>query len=446
MEKPAKPTPDFPLFPHNNGQWAKKIANKLYYFGPWDDPQAALLCYSEMMSRNIPTQKKPVKPHPDFPLYPHASGQWAKKVRYKTRFFGPWDDPQGALRRWLDQRDDLLAGREPYHGGITVKELVDKFIVSKESLAKSGDLSRRHLEDCKKIGEVVNDTFRSRRVEELGPSDFEKMRIDFAKRHGTVALAGDVTAVRTIFNFAFKQRLIDKPVNFGEGFKKPSAASMRKARNAKGTRMFQPNQLRLMLQEARPQLRAMILLAINCGFGNNDCALLKWANLDLKNGWVTYPRPKTGVNRRCKLWPETVAALTEFKTTDYVFVTRRGNSWTAQSVYDNPISREMTKLLRKLKIYRPGLSFYALRHTFETIAGESRDQAAVDYIMGHVPKSDDMSAVYRERMLDKRLFRVARYVRNWLKPALAFRPLQVGTDEIKPSPKIECDSVAACSN
>jgi hypothetical protein len=287
MDKPTKPTPDFPLFSHNNGQRAKKIDRKLFYFGPWDNPQEALLRYREMESRNILSQKKPVKPHPDFPLFPHSAGQWAKKVRYKTYYFGPWDDPHGALQRWLDQRDDLLAGREPYQGGITVQEVVDKFITSKTALAKSGDLSRRHLEDCKKIGEVVNHAFKNRRVEELRPSDFEKMRTAFAKRHGTVALAGDVIRVRMIFNFAFKQRLIDKPVNFGEGFKKPSAASMRKARNAKGTRMFQPDQLRLLLQEAHPQLQVMILLAINCGFGNNDCALLKWKHLDLKAGWVS---------------------------------------------------------------------------------------------------------------------------------------------------------------
>ena len=47
--------------------------------------------------------------------------------------------------------------------------------------------------------------------------------------------------------------------------------------------------------------------------------------------------------------------------------------------------------------------------------GESMDQAAVDCVMGHAAKANDMSAVYRERMTDRRLFRVAKYVRRWLR-------------------------------
>ena len=39
------------------------------------------------------------------------------------------------------------------------------------------------------------------------------------------------------------------------------------------------------------------------------------------------------------------------------------------------------------KIHRPGLGFYAFRHTFETIGGESRDQVAVNHIMGHADVS-----------------------------------------------------------
>jgi integrase len=54
---------------------------------------------------------------------------------------------------------------------------------------------------------------------------------------------------------------------------------------------------------------ALLMLGLNCGFGNSDIGTLKLSDVDLKNGTVTHPRPKTGVHRDFTLWPETVDVL-----------------------------------------------------------------------------------------------------------------------------------------
>jgi hypothetical protein len=58
-----------------------------------------------------------------------------RKVRGKVHYFGYWtDDPRGeaALAKWLDEKDDLLAGRTPRvkADGPTVRGLCDRLIAS----------------------------------------------------------------------------------------------------------------------------------------------------------------------------------------------------------------------------------------------------------------------------------------------------------------------------
>src|SRR5439155_1427745 len=99
---------------------------------------------------------------------------------------------------------------------------------------------------------------------------------------------------------------------------------------------------------------------------------------------------------------------------ELVFITKYGDTW-GKDTSENPISREVGKLLTKAEINgRKGLGFYTLRHTFRTVADEAKDQPACDFIMGHeVPH---MSSVYRETIGDARLKAVSDHVRAWLFP------------------------------
>jgi hypothetical protein len=77
-----------------------------------------------------PRGKKASKPFPSFPLTPHNNGQWCKKIRGKIRFFGVWDEPDAALENYLRVASDLHAGRNPVSsnlspGGVTVKDMAN---------------------------------------------------------------------------------------------------------------------------------------------------------------------------------------------------------------------------------------------------------------------------------------------------------------------------------
>ena len=87
------------------------------------------------------TRKKAVgKPHPDFPLTPHPTGRWCKKVRGKLKYFGKIEgDEKGvaAIAKWLEEKDDLLAGRRPRPKteGVTVRNLNNRFLTAKTTTA-----------------------------------------------------------------------------------------------------------------------------------------------------------------------------------------------------------------------------------------------------------------------------------------------------------------------
>jgi len=206
-------------------------------------------------TKRAATQKpsKPAKPYPDFSLFPHATRRWAKKIRAKLHYFGPWDDPDGALQKYLDQKDDLHAGRTPRVSveGLTVRDLLNRFLSSKRSLVDTGELAQRSFLDyhqsCKRIGDAFG---LDRLVDDLASDDFEHLRKELVKTRGPVALGNEVQRVPTVFKYAYDAGLVDKPIRYGANFKRPSRRVLRKERYSNSPKIFEAEEVRAMIDEA----------------------------------------------------------------------------------------------------------------------------------------------------------------------------------------------------
>jgi integrase len=277
----------------------------------------------------------------------------------------------------------------------------------------SGELSPVTYTEYCSIGKRLIRVFgRETPVEQLGPGDFVRLRGDFQSTHKSIAsLKGDIQKTKVFFNFALEEGHIERAARYGQGFKGPSAAVLRKAKLA-AVKMFSPEQILAVLRVADPTMQAMTLLGINCGYGNHDCATLMVKNLDLRGGWANHPRPKTGIVRRSPLWPETVAALREVVGCGGHVFLKDGKPWLLRG-HTSPVAQVFGRLLKANKIEAP--SFYGLRHTFATVALRAKDRDAVKSLMGHAHSTADILEMYNEEgVSDERLLAVTNYVHGWL--------------------------------
>ena len=289
---------------------------------------------------------KPQKPFPRFPLTPHASGKWMKKILGKIHYFGRWarvencklvrvegDGWKEALDLYQSQAADLHAGRTPrvHTDGLTIADLCNRFLTGRLRKMEAGEMGPRMFVEYKEITDLLVANFGGRRlVDDLAADDFAQLRAAMAKRWGPVRLGNAITRAKSVFKYGTENGLIEKTIRYGSEFRKPDKAVLRRHKAKNGGKMIEAEQLRRLLDAIggkevettdetgepvktrlapNPQLRAMTLLGLNCAFGNNDVASLPLSAVDLDSKMIDFPRPKTGIGRHCPLWPETAAAL-----------------------------------------------------------------------------------------------------------------------------------------
>lgn len=366
--------------------------------------------------------QKLVKPHKDFPLTPSTNGYWKKVIKGKDWYFGDrWCSPEDALKAYLADKDAIEQGqpRPSVFEPTSIKDALDMFLEAKLEKLKAEQLTMRSWSDLEKECKHAIKILPARtHLHNLGPHHFQTLMRSYTG--GPTTVTNRMVRMSVAWNWI--ERRFGIKLNDGGVWELPSTTVVRKAKakNAKG--LIPPSHIKLLIDHAKnPQVKAMLWLAINCGFGNSDVGKLDLETLleRFEDGWISYPRPKTGQARAAKLWPESVTILKEVigrRRTGLVFLTKYGNPWSTDSKA-SAISSEVAKirdgLIEKGLPLHKGLNFYDCRRMFQTIAGNAGDEAAVRFVMGHVNSKTDMSAVYNQGFLDSRLIRVSDTVREW---------------------------------
>ncbi len=378
----------------------------------------------------MPKEKpqKPKKPHKDYPLTPHATKRWCKKVRGKLYYFGSWGDPTGALQEYLKIKDQLQAGLDPRVNGctkskITTADVVNSFLERTDKRVQLGELSPLSFSDYKVVGSLIVDHFgRHREVHHIQPNDFAGFRFAMGAKYAPSRLSKIIAVTRMIFSWSYESELLEKPVRFGPDFKVSSKSEKRIHRNNSPKKLLTSDEVLKLIDAADTNWKAILLLAINCGLGNTDLSRITLS--DVGGDWLDLSRMKRGVNRHLPLWKETQNAIQDVikdrrepkpDASNLLFLSGHGGPLIkvrADGKKTDLTIEGFRRVAKRAGIHRPRMGLYWMRHTFQSHGDEVRDHIATSSLMGHIDTST--AGEYREFISDERLLRVTNHVHDWL--------------------------------
>lgn len=327
-----------------------------------------------------------------FPLTLHKTGQYCKKIKGKLYYFGT--DKKVALNRYLEQAASLHAGKQPTlestGNTMSMRIFCNLYLDHQESRSIIGEIKHRHLyEQSCLLKDFIRFVGPNRSVSDISTAELQNFRKKLIKDgKSSHTINNRIAAVKAMYNWAIDNEVISHS---------PRLKALKKITPKKKDRpTFTKHQIQILLKNANNQMKAMIWLGLNCGFGCTDCAELKWKDVDLENGRVRFPRGKTGIERDLTLWPETIQALKDIPNRgELIFYTKRGNPWVRpirskgekgneKYTKDDAVSKEFSKLIKKTNIKtEKGVGFYTLRRTAATLTARSGDPFAVQRLLGY---------------------------------------------------------------
>ena len=359
-----------------------------------------------------------------------GNGQLAKKIKGRVYYFGK--DETEARKLWMVHKESLVSGRGWKNTTLstgTLREAVNAFLAYKQKQVKKREITqitfnnlvRNWKHHIATIGVNVD-------VSSLDPNDFSKLRDSWSKWK-LVTIRSRTLEVIEFVKFCIDEKyIVGKPVIeiVGREFAVPTAKAISRENGEMPKRkiLFSASEIKSLLSVCNPQYKLAVLLGINCGFKFSDTESLKLEDVKLSKdrNYIQNLRPKNQQPRIAPLWDETMDAYQEYlnvrpspvseKASAFVLITHSG-----ESVYrphgSNSAARYFKRKMESLGLFKPGRGVSHLRHTHRTVADECLDLKAARTIMGHAGGIDEVYANPND-MNFSRLVAVTDTVHDWL--------------------------------
>jgi integrase len=251
---------------------------------------------------------------------------------------------------------------------ITAKNLANRFLMAQQANWRNPKTTLKCYKDW--LGRFIKD-HPHLKIADYTVEKFAAWKLSLKERgYSPESINHYLGAVRTMFTFAEETDIVEK------------APKLKRVKNETKVKagptekpLYTLEELNKLLKKADLQMKTMIMLALNCGFGPKDIRDLTWDHIDGER--VTLPRSKTGVCQTYLLWLETRALLDEIRQQRAAIILRmikrRGQSYDNGHVFitrfwkcwgKDAIAGQFRKLCKKAKI--PCYGFYRLRHCAST--------------------------------------------------------------------------------
>lgn len=359
----------------------------------------------------------------------------------KTRWVCGKKPPKDALKiyarklsAWQDDETPLPAP-EVMPESPTLREVMNRWLIDRRGDSQRGELGggtfQQYRLSIQRIAPIAGHIF----TDDINPDIIKSIYTKIHAKHGEDAARRAMSHLRSCAREA-EDRGWCRPMRIG---KRNIAKLTARDKPKMKWKLYTPPQLRQILlacnrrirtskgrtyREPWEQLKAMILLALNGGYGARELSQLPRPIVDLDARMIDYRRGKTNEDHVVPLWPETVRALRRVMRQrpgdELVFRTREGNAWAreekhfvagklSRSVNHDNVAWKFDELVRPIGLKIAGQSFYKLRHLHATTADAFGDVHASLVLTGHgVPGARG----FYVRVDTARLVKLVEYLRH----------------------------------